>query len=330
MGRVREQYLLFYRLWREDASYEEAQSRLRMSTLCKDCVRQRSYPLPARIVELASAQADAASQQPSQAMDRSRSPRAPLSDEARLLQRLAEPQLPPEATDAERAAARTDAAAGVEHAVDELGGHWAEAHQELRPGWQPTPTDIEISNQRAVELTAARAEITRLSAEITRLSTENTRLDAAIYAMHEELYDGIDASREIEERAGPESVGLGGRVAIRHMQSALNYQEQPSYRYRLGLCERCGLHPTCGMSVSYNGSWPPTHLCRSCYDAETTATDNQISNQRAAELTAARAETARLQAENARLREWAEQALNAELRANAAALMAALLQPEGE
>ena len=53
MGRVKEQYLLFCRLWREDASYEEAQSRLRMSTLCKDCVRQLSYPLPACIVELA-------------------------------------------------------------------------------------------------------------------------------------------------------------------------------------------------------------------------------------------------------------------------------------
>ena len=35
------------------------------------------------------------------------------------------------------------------------------------------------------------------------------------------------------------------------------------------MCERCGLHPTCGWSVSYNGSWPPTHLCRPCYDAET-------------------------------------------------------------
>ena len=37
----------------EDASYEEAQSRLRMSTLCKECVRKLDYPLPARIVELA-------------------------------------------------------------------------------------------------------------------------------------------------------------------------------------------------------------------------------------------------------------------------------------
>ena len=72
-------------------------------------------------------------------MDRSRSPRN-LSDEARLLQRLAEPELPPGASDAERAAARAEAAAEVEAAVDELGGHWAEAYQELRPDWQPTPT----------------------------------------------------------------------------------------------------------------------------------------------------------------------------------------------
>ena len=42
-------------------------------------------------------------------MDRSRSPRN-LSDEARFLQRLAEPELPPGASDAERAAARAEAA----------------------------------------------------------------------------------------------------------------------------------------------------------------------------------------------------------------------------
>ena len=95
------------------------------------------------------------------------SPRVPLSDEARLLQRLAEPQLPPEATDAERAAARANAAAEVEAAVDELGGQWAHAYQELRPDWQPARTDM---------------------------------------------------------------------------------------------CDRCGLQPTCGWSVSSNGSWPPTHL----------------------------------------------------------------------
>ena len=53
MGRAKEQYLLWLEAQAEDASYEEAQSRLRMSTLCKDCVRQLSYPLPARIVELA-------------------------------------------------------------------------------------------------------------------------------------------------------------------------------------------------------------------------------------------------------------------------------------
>ena len=107
-------------------------------------------------------------------MDHSRSPRRyhnaggqvsyypPLSDEARLLQRLAEPELPPEATDAERAAARADSAAGVEHAATELGGHWAEAYQELHPDWQPPPTDSEISNQRAAELTAAQEQIARL------------------------------------------------------------------------------------------------------------------------------------------------------------------------
>ena len=71
-------------------------------------------------------------------MDRSRSPRN-LSDEARFLQRLAEPELPPGASDAERAAARAEAAAGVEAAGDELGGHWAEAYQELRPDRQQVP-----------------------------------------------------------------------------------------------------------------------------------------------------------------------------------------------
>ena len=60
-----------------------------------------------------------------------------------------------------------------------------------------------------------------------------------------------------------------------------------------------------------------------------TPTDIEISNQRAAELTAARAEIARLQAENARLRAYAEQALNHGWRADASALMAALLT-EGE
>ena len=63
--------------------------------------------------------------------------------------------------------------------------------------------------------------------------------------------------------------------------------------------------------------------------AQPTATDIEISNQRAAELTEARAEIARLQAENARLRAHAEQALNHGRRADASALMAALLT-EGE
>ena len=60
--------------------------------------------------------------------------------------------------------------------------------------------------------------------------------------------------------------------------------------------------------------------------AQPTAMDIEISNQRASELTEARAEIARLQAENTRLR---AQALNHVWRANASALMAALLT-EGE
>ena len=47
-------------------------------------------------------------------------------------------ELLPGATDAERAAARAEAAAGVEHAANEMGGHWAEAYQELHPDWQPS------------------------------------------------------------------------------------------------------------------------------------------------------------------------------------------------
>ena len=39
----------------EQAGYEEAQSRLRMSCLCRDSVRPLQYPLWLRIVELARA-----------------------------------------------------------------------------------------------------------------------------------------------------------------------------------------------------------------------------------------------------------------------------------
>ena len=101
-------------------------------------------------------------------MDRNRSPRRyhnaggqvsyypPLSDEARLLQRLEEVELPPGATDAERVAARAEAAAGVEQAANEVGEHWARAYQELHPDWQPTLTDNELTAARA-ELAAAPA-----------------------------------------------------------------------------------------------------------------------------------------------------------------------------
>ena len=53
-----------------------------------------------------------------------------------------------------------------------------EAGQELRPDWQPTPTDIEISNQRAAELTAAREQIARLTTSFSVLRTHITRLEA--------------------------------------------------------------------------------------------------------------------------------------------------------
>ena len=109
-------------------------------------------------------------------MDRSRSPRN-LSDEARLLQRLEEVELPPGATDFERAATRAEAAVAVQQAANEVG--WARAYQELHPDWQPPPTDIEISNQRAAELTAARAAIAAAVAE----------LDAGIGEAHEAMDD---------------------------------------------------------------------------------------------------------------------------------------------
>ena len=46
---------------------------------------------------------------------------------------------------------------------------WAGTGRRRTRSWQPPPTDIEISNQRAAELTAARAEIARLQAENARL-----------------------------------------------------------------------------------------------------------------------------------------------------------------
>ena len=111
-----------------------------------------------------------------------------------MLQRQEEVELPPGATDAERAAARAEAAAGVEHAANELGGHWAEAYQELHPDWQPPPTGIEMSNQRAAELTAATEQIARLTASISVLRAHITRLEAGITAVHDELSDAINVT----------------------------------------------------------------------------------------------------------------------------------------
>jgi len=39
---------------RDEANYEEAQSKRRMSMLCRDCVRPLAYPLFMHTVELAS------------------------------------------------------------------------------------------------------------------------------------------------------------------------------------------------------------------------------------------------------------------------------------
>ena len=44
---------LLEQMARDDANYEEAQSRLRMSMLCRGSVRPLVYPLSLRIVELA-------------------------------------------------------------------------------------------------------------------------------------------------------------------------------------------------------------------------------------------------------------------------------------
>ena len=53
-----------------------------------------------------------------------------------------------------------------------MGGEWQDAMRELFPDWQPAADiDIEISNQRAAELTEARAEVARLRDENARLAS---------------------------------------------------------------------------------------------------------------------------------------------------------------
>ena len=91
-----------------------------------------------------------------------------------------------------------------------MGGHWAEAYQELRPDLQPARTDIEISNQRAAELTAAQEQIARrrasisvLRTEITRLQAENTRLQALQHSLLsdvEEVEEAIWPARAVAAR----------------------------------------------------------------------------------------------------------------------------------
>ena len=45
---------------------------------------------------------------------------------------------------------------------------------------QVTPTDIEISNQRAAELTAARRAVARLRRRLSQYKAENERLRALL------------------------------------------------------------------------------------------------------------------------------------------------------
>ena len=110
--------------------------------------------------------------------------------------------------------------------------------------------DIEISNQRAAELTAAREQIARLEAGIT----------AVRYQLNDANNDTNAAMSNPARRS----------AAWNRIMDATNdlARLQPPLPSRDDMCERCGFDPTCGMSVSYNGSWPPTHLCRPCYDAE--------------------------------------------------------------
>ena len=121
---------------------------------------------------------------------------------------------------------------------------------------QPTATDIEISNQRAAELTAARAEIERIR--------------ALVAAARNQLNDAInDTNAAMNNPARRRAAWNRIMDATNDLTRALQPTAPQQVPARTDMCERCGLRPTCGMSVSYNGSWPPTHLCRPCYDAET-------------------------------------------------------------
>ena len=119
------------------------------------------------------------------------------------------------------------------------------------------------------ELTATRAELTAARAEIERIR-------AGVAAARNQLNDAINDTNAAMNNPARR------RAAWNRIMDATNdlarlQTPQPNRgltitlagRARIDMCDRCGLHPTCGMSVSYNGSWPPTHLCRPCYEAET-------------------------------------------------------------
>ena len=83
---------------------------------------------------------------------------------------------------------------------------------------QVTPMDIEISNERAAELTAAREQIARLTASISVLRTHITRLEAGITATRDELSHGLREARAEFDRVGPEFGIDAYYVVVNHME----------------------------------------------------------------------------------------------------------------
>ena len=90
---------------------------------------------------------------------------------------------------------------------------------------QVTPMDIEISNERAAELTAARTEITRLS--------------AGIATVRDELWDGLDDTSAAIDDPARDSSAL--RVAHNRMVDAHNglARLQPATAQQLRRADLC-------------------------------------------------------------------------------------------